>query len=251
MGPPAPGPPAGFVLAGSDGIEWLEAKLGSGVARFTLGLDSSGNELDLGLPRPSGSGELDRVTASRRRLAEVLGFRPESVRVVDQVHGGEIRTVSTADEPGGFVPAAEPGFEADGLVTRDESVLAISVADCAAVAISGTRGRALLHCGWRGLGTDMLERAVEMVEGRDAAIGPCIGPCCFEVGPEVAELLEVERTPRGTVDLAGIAAGRLVAVGVGEVSVAELCTRCNPGMFFSYRRQGRAAGRQMALFSAT
>ena len=90
-----------------------------------------------------------------------------------------------------------------------------------------------------------------MVEGRDAAIGPCIGPCCFEVGPEVAELLEVERTPRGTVDLAGIAAGRLAAVGVGEVRVAELCTRCNPGMFFSYRRQGRAAGRQMALFSAT
>jgi len=136
------------------------------------------------------------------------------------------------------------------MVTRDDqTVLAVSVADCAAVAISGSQGRALLHCGWRGLATDMIECAVEMVEGIEAVVGPCIGPCCYEVGPDVSHRLGVERTPGGTIDISAIAVSRLEAAGVRGTRRIDLCTRCNDQYFFSFRREGAAAGRQMAFFS--
>lgn len=244
--------PEDFALTGSDGIYWLESNLARGIARFPLARDREGRTLDLGLGRSANREASHRASGNRTEIAEAMGLAIESVRIVEQVHGGFIRQL-TPDEPDqGFVPAVAPPHEADGMVSTDDRVvMAVSVADCAAIAICGERGRALLHCGWRGLTTDMIERAVEMVDGLEAVIGPCIGPCCFEVGLEVADRLGVERTERGTVDIAAIAARRLEAVGAGRARIAGVCTRCNPGAFFSFRGQGASAGRQMAFFSAS
>lgn len=242
--------PEGFSLVGNGGVYWLESHLAKGVVRFTLARDQEGRDFDLGLSQSSQSEESERASVNRRVIVEAIGLDPGSVRIVDQVHGGAIQQLFPDDVQGGFVPAAAPPREADGMVAIDDQiVMAVSVADCAAVAVSGERGRALLHCGWRGLTTDMVERAVEIVDGCDAVIGPCIGACCFEVGPDVAERLGVDRTGRGTVDIGAIAAAQLQAAGVKEIRAADLCTHCNPEHFFSFRRQSDSAGRQMAIFS--
>jgi copper oxidase (laccase) domain-containing protein len=94
----------------------------------------------------------------------------------------------------------------------------------------------------------MSERAVEMTGGGEALIGPGIGPCCYEVGDEVFEALGLDRTSSaGSLDLASIAAARLVAAGIGKVVSVDLCTSCEQDLFFSHRREGEPAGRQMSM----
>lgn len=242
--------PGGLSLVGVNGLSWLEAKVGTGTFRFTIAYDQGGDAVDLGLVPTESVEAAKRATGNRKAMVRAMGIAPETVTIVDQVHGGTLRPVLPGEASTGFVPATRPPYSADGLVTTDEdAVLAVSVADCAAIAISGTKGRALLHCGWRGLGTDMIERAVETVDGLEAFVGPCIGPCCFEVGPEVAERLTVDRTTQGTIDIPGIATDRLIAAGIREVRSSDLCTSCSSQSFFSFRRQGESAGRQMAFFS--
>ena len=88
-----------------------------------------------------------------------------------------------------------------------------------------------------------------------AAVGPGIGRCCFEVGPEVlAELADVPdaadpsaRGGGGMLDLRRVVEARLRAGGVETVEHADLCTACNPDLFFSYRRDGQATGRQCGV----
>lgn len=239
--------PPGFTLEERVGVRWIEVPTGSAVARFTLAFDAAGRRVDLGwtegLPDAS----------ARSRVAEALGFDPGKIRLARQVHGGEILGPEIPDDAWGaaWLGQGPPPFEADGLASRDErEVLAVQVADCLSVAVTGPGGRALLHLGWRGLATDMLERAVGMVDGENAVIGPSIGPCCYEVGPEVASALGVERSPLGTIDLAELARMRLITAGVEGVLSTGLCTSCEEASFFSFRRQAERAGRQMAFLSS-
>lgn len=234
-----------------DGVRWLEVVSSAGPVRFTLAFDGEGERVDLGSgPAPGKGGEVD---ASRRRVSAALGLDPDWIRVVRQVHGGSIWQLEREPgrETGDYLAPAGDRVEADGMIVRgDREVLAVSTADCLPVAICGPRGRALLHCGWRGLTTPMLEQAAAIVAGKEAIVGPSIGPCCYEVGPEVSEALGIDRTALGTLDLVGLARSRLLKAGVAEVRDAGLCTACEPELLFSYRRQGEAAGRQMTFFSA-
>jgi copper oxidase (laccase) domain-containing protein len=77
-----------------------------------------------------------------------------------------------------------------------------------------------------------------------AAIGPGAGPCCYEVGDEVRAAFG---TSGRTVDLKAIAAGQLAATGVDEVHDVARCTMCEPGRFFSHRRDGGVTGRQAGI----
>lgn len=239
--------PSGFELNERGGVRWIEAALVFGVVRFTLAFDAAGGRVDLG--RAGGSPD----AGARARVAEALDFDPEGIRLVRQVHGGEILGPDIPDDDWGEVWRGEraPRFEADGLASQDDrEVLVVQVADCLPVAVTGAGGRALLHLGWRGLATDMLERAVGMVDGVEAVIGPSIGPCCYEVGPEVAVALGMERSPLGTVDLPELAGERLTRAGVERVLSTGLCTSCEEAIFFSFRRQAGQAGRQVAFLSA-
>ena len=100
-----------------------------------------------------------------------------------------------------------------------------------------------------------------MVAAWTAWIGPAIGSCCYEVGEEVSSAVVVATggdtslvhrgaTGRPHLDLQRAAALQLRAAGVQEIRRVELCTRCNPDLLHSYRRQGPGGGRNVALIWA-
>jgi copper oxidase (laccase) domain-containing protein len=122
-------------------------------------------------------------------------------------------------------------------------------ADCLPIAIattSGTPSLAVLHAGWRGLAEGVVEAGVLALGAgpKAAVIGPAIGPCCYEVGPEVAARFDSDLTSSGRLDLWAAAERALRAAGVERVERVDLCTRDHPDLFFSHRRDGLARGVQ-------
>jgi copper oxidase (laccase) domain-containing protein len=108
----------------------------------------------------------------------------------------------------------------------------------------------MLHAGWRGLAAGIVPRALATFdEPPAAAIGPGIGPCCYEVGPEVLEAFADVRgvATRRMLDLRAVARAQLEAGGVTRIEDVDLCTACHPGLFFSHRRDEGRTGRQGGL----
>ena len=108
----------------------------------------------------------------------------------------------------------------------------------------------MLHCGWRGLAAGIVARGAEAVGATDAAIGPGIGACCYEVGEEVLEAFAglgpgIASGPM--LDLAAVARRLLERAGVERIEVAGLCTSCERELFFSHRRDRGRTGRQAGL----
>jgi polyphenol oxidase len=235
-----------------DGVRWLEAELPGARAAFSTraGGVSDDPYATLNLAILTGDRRED-VRENRRRLSAALSVDPRGVLIGRQVHGAELARHDSAPQPNAF---AEPGPdlpEVDGQVT-DRRGLAplVMVADCLPVALAGPRGAAMLHCGWRGLAAGIVERGVEEVGARAAVVGPGIGPCCYEVGTEVldsfAELGDGIATGR-MLDLREVARRLLARAGVERVEVSELCTSCEPDLFFSHRRDGERTGRQAGI----
>jgi polyphenol oxidase len=157
----------------------------------------------------------------------------------------------------------QPGVcgEGDALFT-DEPDLALSVvtADCVPVLIAGPDGIAAVHAGWRGIAGGVIPATLDKMAGdpgeRTAWIGPAIGPCCYEVGEDVAEQVVAASAPdiaipgpngKPHLDLHAAARLQLERAGVERVFVVSYCTRCEEERLWSYRREGRAAGRNMAF----
>jgi purine-nucleoside/S-methyl-5'-thioadenosine phosphorylase / adenosine deaminase len=135
--------------------------------------------------------------------------------------------------------------EADGQVISDRGVAAIVlVADCLPVALAGPERVGVVHAGWRGLAAGIMEAGVEAAGAACAAIGPGIGPCCYEVGHDVRAVFG---TSERTLDLKAIARSRLEAAGVREIHDCALCTACDAERFFSHRRDSGVTGRQAGL----
>ncbi|MDQ3726024.1 MAG: polyphenol oxidase family protein, partial [Actinomycetota bacterium] len=109
---------------------------------------------------------------------------------------------------------------------------------------------AMVHAGWRGLAGGILAKGAEAVEATAAAIGPGIGPCCYEVGEEVldafADLGDGVAAER-MLDLPEVARRLLQRAGVERVEAAGLCTSCEEELFFSHRRDEGRTGRQAGL----
>jgi YfiH family protein len=241
----------------NDGVRWLQADLGAASAAFATrrGGVSAGpfESLNLGLLTDDADAN---AIENRRRLAAALDFPPDRVAYARQVHGCDLATVppsfrgSFSDIESGEEPR-DGMTEADGQVVADPGIAAlVFTADCLPVAVRGPGGVAMLHCGWRGLAAGIVAKGAEAVGATSAAIGPGVGPCCYEVGDEVLGAFS---------DLGdGIAAGRMLdltevarrllrAAGVERVEAAELCTSCNPELFFSHRRDAGLTGRQGSL----
>ena len=177
----------------------------------------------------------------------------ESVR---QVHSNDVHL-----RRGDMGPAERP--VADALVTSDTGcLLTIRTADCVPLLFIDERRRAIgaVHAGWRGTVKQIAQRAVagmhsnfgSQPEDIEVAIGPAIGVCCYEVGPEVAARFPSsvhKRRSRPYLDLIAENRRQLVDSGLlGErIHAAALCTHCDPGLFHSYRRDGAASGRMLAL----
>jgi len=147
--------------------------------------------------------------------------------------------------------------EGDALLENTPgSVVAVQTADCLPILLVDDRRRAVaaVHAGWRGTVAGIAQRAVEAMraqfgslpEDLHAAIGPGIGPCCYEVGPQVAA--QFGRQGRAHVDLAEANRRQLIDAGVTpeRIYASNLCTMCRAEEFHSFRRDKEAAGR---LFS--
>jgi YfiH family protein len=191
------------------------------------------------------------VHENRHRLAAAIGIDPELVLIGKQVHGARVVPHDQPPEhPLYAVPT--PGLsEADGQATTRRGLAPlVFVADCLPVALAGPGGIAMIHCGWRGLAAGIVERGVEEVEAQAAAVGPGIGPCCYEVGDEVLaafEALGPDIADGRMFDLRRAARCLLERAGVASMEVSEECTSCRPELFFSHRRDGRRTGRQAGL----
>lgn len=232
-----------------DELRWLEAELPGARAAFTtrLGGVSTGPYESLNLAILSDD-RRDAVRENRNRTAAALGLRPERVLIGRQVHGAEIATHESAPEPSAY---AEPGPDLPALdghaTSRAGLAPLVMVADCLPVALAGPGGVAMLHCGWRGLAAGIVERGARAVDASAAAIGPGIGPCCYEVGEEVLgafEDLGDGINEDRLLDLPEVARRLLDRAGVDSVEASDLCTSCNPELFFSHRRDGERTGRQ-------
>ncbi|MDX6601488.1 MAG: purine-nucleoside/S-methyl-5-thioadenosine phosphorylase / adenosine deaminase [Solirubrobacterales bacterium] len=244
------------------GVRWQEARMPGATAAFTTRVGGVSeppfDELNLGIFTDDGR---DAVVENRRHLAAALGFTPDRVAIAHQVHGAELIAHASSSLRCSFASSegdkaqrgkGEGGIpDADGHVVAEAGVAAlVFVADCVPVTLAGPGGAAILHCGWRGLAAGIIARGVEAIGASDAAIGPSIGPCCYEVGEDVLDAFA------GLGD--GIASGRMLDLsevarrllreqGVERVETSGLCTSCEPGLFFSHRRDAGRTGRQAGL----
>jgi YfiH family protein len=209
------------------------------------------------------------VTGIRHALLDAAGVEhafgdrqsagPADVVQPRQVHGTAVAL--------GWRGRAEPA-EADAIVSGDPDYpVGIVTADCVPVLACAADGRfvAAIHAGWRGLAAGVVERGVRALTERSgsdlpvsAVIGPCIGPCCYEVDEPVLRALRARfsgdldaalapsRSGHWMLDLARLVDRDLSRAGVPESSrgrIPDACTFCNPQRFHSYRRDGSRAGR--------
>lgn len=191
---------------------------------------------------------------SREEVLSRVAGAPREVAWVRQVHSA-VALPAAAGECG----------EGDALFTRRTGLaLAVATADCVPVLLAGPEGVAAIHAGWRGLAGGVIPRTVEAATGElggersewNAWVGPAIGACCYEVGYEVAagvagrgdaETMTSGPSGRPHLDLPGAARNQLLAAGIGTVFAPPRCTRCDEDHLWSYRREGKAAGRNLAF----
>jgi YfiH family protein len=204
--------------------------------------------------------EREHVETNRRLLAEHAGYDPAQLVATRHVHGASVWIVGE--------PQPQPD-EFDGLVTdRVGPVLAAFAADCVPIVFVEPDARVIgaAHAGWRGtlagVASNVVARMIERGARADrirVALGPSIGVCCFEVGPEVTDAFRaalgalpglVVRGPRKDhVDLRVATRAILERAGVAPAHVDDQppCTKCHPDRFFSYRRDGMEGGVHMAF----
>ena len=178
-----------------------------------------------------------RVEENRRRVCTAVGLPYDRLSFNRQVHETTVHRAGMRGEPGDGLWSDEPGAP----------MLAFS-ADCLPIAIARTDGErrlALVHAGWRGLSAGVVAAGVDAVGGETAAVvGPSIGQCCYEVGEDVSSRFDADLTVDRHLDLWSAAERALRRAGVASVERVDLCTCCNPELFFSHRRSGEERGVQ-------
>ena len=203
------------------------------------------------------------VYANRRRAYGIYGRDNDTVVHAHLVHGATVARVTQADN-GTWLR------HVDGLITGEPGcALTMNFADCAPILLYDPDQHAagLGHAGWQGAVKDLpgaLVRAMQREFGSDpanvlAAVGPCIGPCCYEVGEPVISavgaafaephsLLADAGGPRPHFDLPQANRRNLEAAGVRQIEVAPLCTACRTDLFYSHRAEEGRTGRFGTIF---
>lgn len=208
-----------------------------------------------------------KVVRNRERVAAAMGFSLDAAVTCAQVHGTEVACVTKRDggrgsrEPATTVPAV------DGLVTEaDGLALMLFFADCVPVILADPEHGAfgLFHAGWRGSVGRIAQKGVRRMaeqygsrpEALTAAIGPSIGPCCYEVDERVraaAPGYEACFTPvrenHFLLDLWAMNRRQLMEAGLRstQIHTARICTSCRRDLYFSHRAEKGHTGRLAAV----
>ena len=219
---------------------------------------------------PSGDNP-EAVLENYRRFCSAIGTDVNAAVLSKQVHETTIRICTAADAGKGLF--SDRDYTADALITDvPELPLTVFSADCGIILLYDPVHQAIgaVHAGWRGCAAGIVEKTVQAMaktygsNPKDllAAIGPCIGQCCFEtdsdvpsamraaLGPMAASYLEY-RDPKWHVDLAGLNRQWLLKAGLAphRIDLCHLCTACRPDLFWSHRKMGNARGAQVAMIS--
>ena len=234
-----------------NGVRWLEAELPGASAAFStrIGGVSQAPYEALNVAVLTGD-EPASVGENRHRLADSLERDPEGVVMGRQVHGTELSRHERPQQPRVYADVVKSPDQVDAQATSNPDLTPlVMVADCLPVAMVGPDGVAMAHCGWRGLAGGIVGAAAGAVRAEAAAVGPGIGPCCYEVGEEVLSAFEgLDGVARGRMlDLTAVATALLERAGVDAIESSGLCTSCNPELFYSHRRDGERTGRQAGL----
>lgn len=206
-------------------------------------------------------------------VSSAMGVTPGRLIRLTQVHGTEITVIRNEDE----TPERHDGRRADIVLSAHADVaVAVQVADCVPLLLADARTGAVaaVHAGWRGLAAGAARIAVQALLREwgsrpldlTAAVGPSIGPCCYEVGDDVREAFMEGgfrpahlrrwfvpgRAARPHLDQWAATRDQLVEAGlpIGQVHSCDLCTRTHRNMFFSYRGDGSTAGRMVGVIRA-
>jgi YfiH family protein len=190
-------------------------------------------------------------------LEHGFGFRdseyPDSLATLKQIHSARVLEAHAA---------AERFAEGDALVTNVPGLhVGVRTADCVPILIVDERTRAVaaVHAGWRGTAENIVSHAVNEMITRygskpgdlRAAIGPSIGSCCYEVGPDVASRFgSWHHQADSRLDLPQINERQFTEAGVADIWVARECTFCHPRRYFSFRREKEEAGRMISFIGA-
>jgi len=172
---------------------------------------------------------------------------PEPIVTAKQIHSAVVQDA-----------AAGPLGDGDALISdREGVVVGVKTADCVPILLvdPGTRAVAAIHAGWRGTAENIAAAAVSALavrwnirpENLRAAIGPSIGVCCYEVGPEVARRFGITVPNPVHLDLRAINEKQLVAAGVANIWKCGECTFCASDRFYSFRRERDRAGRMTSF----
>jgi len=207
---------------------------------------SEGPFESLNLGRRTGD-DVTHVDENRRRLCALIDADEERLTVGFQTHS----TVVNRAEAG------SRGVPGDGLWTDEPEIPMLALgADCVLLALARKNGGppalAVVHAGWRGIADGIVEATTQPLgTSLTAIVGPSIGPCCYEVGDEVASRFQAKYgrniVKNGYLDLWTAAEQAARAAGASEVERLDLCTRCRSDLFFSERRTGRPRGTQGVL----
>ena len=207
--------------------------------------------------------DLAAEKSDRRLFCERLGLPAENLVCLEQIHSAHVVCVSLKMKGKGAVRKRDAVPRTDGAVTREKRLpVGVLTADCAPVFLfdskTGTAG--IAHIGWRGLQAGMAASMMSAFyreflscpEDLHLALGPAIRQCCYQVGGEVSSLFRgfsAHRNGKIYLDLAAaiLAAFRDGGVPGNQMEDMALCTSCNPGFFYSYRRDGKDTGRMLSV----
>ena len=262
-----------FISHQQNDLLWLTSSLLDGV-RHGFSTRKGGvsvppwDSLNLGVGRGD---DPAAVAENYRRFCGVLEVDHRRTVLSKQIHETTVRRCTAADAGKGL--SLPRDYTADALITNEPGLpLVVFSADCGIILLYDPAHRAVggVHAGWRGCAAGILEKAVQSMtaefgsrpEDLLAAIGPCIGQCCFETDGDVPEAMEAalgsaalphmkKRGNKWHVDLGGLNRQWLLRSGLSpeNIDLSGLCTGCRPDLFWSHRKMGPARGAQVALIS--
>lgn len=191
----------------------------------------------------------ENVIENYRRVTDAVGIDMRAMVLTCQEHTDIVREMGAEYRDCGFYISDSP---VDGYVTNEAGIaLCVFVADCVPILLADPKNRAVaaVHSGWRGTRAKITQNAVKMMEQKYssepkdiiAAIGPCIGACCYEVGRDVYDEFGVPEyfTPNADgkfmLDLVKANTAVLNEIGVLSVECANECTFCKHDIYYSHR----------------